>query len=124
MEGDIRMEKMIVVVFDNERKAYEGAHTLVQLDVEGSIAIHAQAVIKKNADGTVTVKQTTDEFPLGTLTGTALGSLIGLLEGPVSMAVGAGVGLLAGAAGDLYAAAWTRSSLTMLQPCSRLANAR
>jgi uncharacterized membrane protein len=98
------MEKMIVAVFENEPKAYDGARTLAQLDAEGSIAIHAQAVIKKNADGTATVKQATDEFPVGTLGGTALGSLIGLLEGPVGMAVGATVGLLAGTVGDLFTA--------------------
>jgi len=98
------MEKMIVVIFDNEPKAYDGARTLAQLDAEGSIAVHAEAVIKKNADGTATVKQANDQFPVRTLGGTALGSLIGLLEGPVGMAVAASVGLLAGTVGDLHAA--------------------
>ena len=51
------MEKMLVVVFDNEAKAYEGARTLNQLDAEGSITIHAEAVIKKDANGTVSVIQ-------------------------------------------------------------------
>lgn len=35
------MEKMLVVVFDDESKAYEGSHALKQLDAEGSITIHA-----------------------------------------------------------------------------------
>jgi len=51
------MEKMLVVVFDNETKAYEGSRALNQLDSEGSIAIHAEAVISKNNDGTIAVKQ-------------------------------------------------------------------
>jgi len=98
------MEKMLVAVFDNEAKAYEGSRALAQLDAEGSIAIHAQAVIKKNPDGTATVKQFNDEFPVGSLAGTTVGSLIGLLEGPVGLAVGATTGLFAGMVRDLFAA--------------------
>ena len=48
------MEKMLVVVFDNETTAYEGSRALNQLDLEGSITIHAEAVVCKNPDGTVT----------------------------------------------------------------------
>ena len=95
------MDRMLVVVFDTGTKAYEGKKTLLQLDDEGSIAVYAYAVVAKNADGTVTVKQSDEPGPLGTLLGTSLGSLIGLLGGPVGLAIGAGVGLVAGAAADL-----------------------
>ena len=61
------MEEMLVVVFDNEVKAYEGARNLNQLDAEGSITIHAESVIKKNADGTVSVLRTVDNFPVRTM---------------------------------------------------------
>jgi len=98
------MEKMLVAVFDNESKAYEGSRALTQLDADGSIAVHAQAVIKKNPDGTATVKELNDEFPVGSLAGTTVGSLIGLLEGPVGLAVGATTGLFAGMVRDLFAA--------------------
>jgi uncharacterized membrane protein len=98
------METMLVVVFNDEPKTYEGSHALKQLDTEGSITIHAEAVIKKNADGTVTVKQSDDDFPIRTAGGTAIGSLIGLLEGPVGLAVGATAGFLAGSIGDLAVA--------------------
>jgi uncharacterized membrane protein len=98
------MEKMLVVVFDDEPKAYEGSQALKQLDAEGSITIHAESVIKKNADGTVTVKQVDDGFPIGTLGGTAIGSLLGLLGGPVGLVIGAGAGALAGGIGDLNVA--------------------
>jgi uncharacterized membrane protein len=95
------MDRMLVVVFDTETKAYEGKKTLLQLDDEGSIAVYAYAVVAKNADGTTTVKQSDEPGPLGTLLGTSLGSLIGLLGGPVGLAIGAGVGLVAGSAADL-----------------------
>jgi uncharacterized membrane protein len=98
------MEKMLVVIFDSESKAYEGSRALAQLDAEGSIAIHAESIIKKNDDGTVAVKQFDGGFPVRTVGGTAIGSLVGLLGGPVGMGVGAAAGALAGSIGDLHVA--------------------
>ena len=95
------MDRMLVVVFDSESKAYEGKKTLAQLENEGSIAVYAYAVIGKNPDGTTTLKQGDEPGPLGTLVGTSVGSLIGLLGGPVGVAIGASAGLLAGGMDDL-----------------------
>ena len=95
------MDRMLVVVFDNENKAYEGKKALLQLDGEGSITLYGYAVVAKNTNGTTTVKQGDDSGPLGTLAGTAVGSLIGLLGGPIGVAIGATAGLTAGAAADL-----------------------
>ena len=95
------MERMLVVVFENELKAYDGSKALKTLDSEGSISVHAEAVIKKNDDGTITVKQEGDDFPLRTVGGTAIGALIGLLGGPIGLAVGAVAGTFAGGAWDM-----------------------
>lgn len=95
------MDRMLVVVFENETKAYEGKKALLQLDGEGSISVYAYAVLAKHADGTATVKQGDDSGPIGTLLGTSFGSLIGLLGGPVGLAIGASAGLALGAAADL-----------------------
>ncbi len=95
------MDRMLVVVFDTEDKAYDGTNALLQLENEGSIAVFAYEVVAKNADGTATVKQGDDSGPFGTLVGTSLGSLIGLIGGPAGLAIGATVGLLAGSAADL-----------------------
>jgi uncharacterized membrane protein len=95
------MDRMLVVVFDSESKAYEGKKALLQLDGEGSITAYGYAVVAKNSDGTTSVKQGNDSGPLGTLTGTALGSLIGLLGGPAGLAIGATAGLASGATVDL-----------------------
>jgi len=95
------MDRMLVVVFDNESKAYEGKKALVQLDKEGSIGVYGYAVLAKNADGTATVKQGDDVGPIASLLGTSLGSLIGVLAGPAGLAVGASAGLLAGSAFDV-----------------------
>jgi len=95
------MEKMLIVVFDDERKAYEGSHALKQLDTEGSITIHAESVITKDAGGKVNVEQADGDFPVRTIGGTAIGSLIGLLGGPVGLGIGAAAGALAGSIADL-----------------------
>ena len=95
------MDRMLVVVFDNESKAYEGRNALKQLDSEGSISVYAYAVLAKRADGSATVKQGDDGGPLGTLLGTSMGSLIGLLGGPAGLAIGATAGMVTGLAADL-----------------------
>jgi uncharacterized membrane protein len=95
------MQRMLAVVFDDETKAYEGTRALNQLDSEGSISIHAEAVVKKNLDGSVTVKEVGDDFPVRTVGGTAIGSLIGLLGGPIGFGIGAATGTLVGYVADL-----------------------
>src|SRR6201982_2637024 len=95
------MDRMLVVIFPNESKAYEGKRALQQLDSEGSISVYAYAVLTKNADGTASVKQGDDVGPIGTLVGTSLGSLIGILGGPVGVAAGAAAGMAAGSALDV-----------------------
>jgi len=95
------MDKMIVVVFDSESKAYEGSKALKELDVQGSITLYAMGVIAKDASGKVTVKEAADEGPLGTAVGLMTGSLIGLLGGPVGVAIGAGAGMFGGILYDL-----------------------
>jgi len=96
------MDRMLVVVFDNENKAYDGKKALMQLDNEGSISVYAYAVVSKRPDGTVTVKQEDDYGPIGTLLGSSFGGLIGLLGGPVGFAIGLSAGAVAGAAVDLH----------------------
>lgn len=99
--GETVMNRMLVVVFDSEDKAYEGKNALLQLDDEGIISVYAHAMLTKHADGTVAVKKNDDFGPFGTLAGAELGALIGILGGPMGLAIGAGVGILAGGAVDL-----------------------
>jgi len=96
------MERMLTVVFGDESKTYEGTRALNELDSEGSISIYAQAVIRKNPDGTISIKQAGDEFPVRTVGGTAIGALIGVLGGPIGFAVGAAAGTIVGALADVH----------------------
>jgi uncharacterized membrane protein len=98
------MDKMLAVVFSDEKVAYEGTRALSGLNAEGSIEVDAVAVIKKNADGTVSTKQVDGDFPIQTFAGTAIGAVLGVLAGPVGVAAGAATGAWAGMIGDLYAA--------------------
>ena len=95
------MERMLAVVFDNELKAYDGFRALSELDSEGSISVHAQAVIEKDDDGNVTVKQKGEDFPVRTVGGTAIGALIGLLGGPIGVSIGVLAGTVAGGVLDM-----------------------
>jgi len=96
-----QIERMLVVVFDNELKAYDGSKALSDLDSEGSISVHAKAVMVKGEDGKITVKQAEDEFPVRTVGGTAVGALIGLLGGPIGLGIGAVTGTYAGFIWDM-----------------------
>lgn len=95
------MNKMIVAVFDTEKKAYEGVSALNELHYEGEIVIHATAVISKNELGEVTLKEEEDEGPVGTALGMLTGMMIGILGGPAGMVAGAAAGSLGGMYFDL-----------------------
>ena len=95
------MDKMVVVVFDTEPKAYEGLQALSELHREGSLTVYSDAVIAKGTDGKVAVRQSASMGPVGALLGGATGTLIGLLGGPTGAATGMFAGGLGGAAYDV-----------------------
>jgi uncharacterized membrane protein len=100
------MDKLIAVVFRDEKSVYEGVSALHSLDDEANIVLNRLVVIKKAADGTIVTERVDDDFPppSGTLAGTALGGLVGILGGPIGVAVGAGTGGLIGLVRDLVTA--------------------
>jgi len=96
------MDKIVSVVFESEKAAYEGVRAFEEMNREGSVEVALLCVIKKESDGTVSTKQVSEKFPIGTLAGTAAGSLVGVLGGPVGVAVGTVAGAVGGMIGDLY----------------------
>jgi uncharacterized membrane protein len=94
--------KMLAVVFNDEKSAYEGARALSDLNREGSIDVFAAAVVQKDAQGWVAPKKVQSDFPIQTFAGTALGALVGLLGGPAGVAVGSAAGVVTGLLGDMY----------------------
>ena len=98
------MERMLVVVFENESQAYEGKKVLEKLDIDGYLTVYRHAMVMKNADGTITVRESDDRGPYGLLVGTALGTLLGALGGLAGIGIGGTIGLVAGGAVDLHGA--------------------
>ena len=95
------MNKVIFVAFDSEQKAFEGDRALHDMHRDGLITLYDDAVVVKDANGKVVVREEPETSPLATLGGMVTGGLIGLLGGPVGVAVGLGSGTLVGAAFDL-----------------------
>jgi uncharacterized membrane protein len=95
------MSKYIGVIFPDEAKADEGSRVLKDLHAEGSIALSGMAVVVKDATGTLSVKKSVDERPLGMAAGALIGGLAGLPGGPVGIVIGATGGALVGRAADL-----------------------
>ncbi len=96
--------KILVSVFDTEQAAFEGVSALKDLHREGDVTVYAATVIVKDLTGTVAVRQTAEEGPIGTLVGIVTGGLVGLLGGPAGAAVGASLGGFGGMTFDLFRA--------------------
>lgn len=90
------MNKMLVAVFDREDAAFEGLSALKDLHRDGDISLYSAAVLAKDKNGKIEVKQAAETGPVGAAVGLLTGSLIGIFGGPVGVAVGASVGGLAG----------------------------
>ena len=95
------MNRILVVVFENESKADEGVKALEELDRRDSITVYRHAVVVKNADSTMAVREWDDLGPFNRVLGTTLGIFLGALGGLAGVAVGATVGLAAGGVADL-----------------------
>lgn len=95
------MNKVIFVTFDSEQNAFEGDRALHEMHRDGLITLYDDAVVVKDANGKVVVREEPETSPVATLGGMVTGGLIGLLGGPVGTAIGLGYGTLVGAAFDL-----------------------
>jgi hypothetical protein len=86
------MNKMLVVIFDNETAANAGLQALRKLHADGDITLYAAAVLGRDANGVLSLKKGMDAGPVGAGVGLAVGSMIGLLGGPLGLVVGAVTG--------------------------------
>ncbi len=90
------MNRMLVVVFDDEMRAREGENVLQRLEREGGIIVYGHAVLAKSTAGTVNLMRKQDYGPLDTLLSTPLGSVIALLGGPSGLSISAATGFTFG----------------------------
>ena len=91
------MEKLIVIVFDEQSKARKGVQALKELDRDGEISLFEAALAAKEPSGKVRVIDDPDDanFP-ATGVGTLLGTVVGALGGPGGIVAGAAAGALVG----------------------------
>ena len=92
------MSKMIITVFENEEAARNGLGVLQSVHGEGPLSLFASAILVKDQDETVEVKEVADRGPEGTAAGMLFGGLLGLMAGPLGAAAGATAGVAAYAA--------------------------
>src|SRR5258708_5947815 len=86
------MRNYVAVVFNDTSKAYEGLHTLWQLDDDAEVTVHGTAVVHRDALGNFQVDTKETHPALATGVGVGVGALLGLLAGPAGAAVGAAGG--------------------------------
>jgi uncharacterized membrane protein len=110
------MNKMLVAVFDRQEGAFEGLSALKDLHRDGDISLFSSAVIAKDKNGKIEVKQAADPGPMGTAVGLLTGSLMGLFGGPAGLAVGASLG---GLAGLIFDASKSGVDVTFLEEVSQ-----
>ena len=100
------MEKLIVVLFDNEVEAREGSRLLWELDSEGEISIHALRIVAKEPSGALRVVDNAEVAGIPMVVGgTAVGALVGFLGGPAGAVLGATAGTVFGTIGSVVEAA-------------------
>jgi uncharacterized membrane protein len=94
------MERMLVAIFEDESRARKASDALQHMGDDGVIAVHTVRIFSRQRDGAITSENIYDALPEGTMGATAVGSLLGLLGGPIGLAVGAAGGMLIGATAD------------------------
>ena len=95
------MNKLIVVVFGNEKDAVKGLDALKELHDEKTITLYSSSIAVKDGLGIVTMKDMEGRGGSGTVKGMAIGSLIGLIGGPAGFGIGAFAGSMAGLLFDM-----------------------
>lgn len=98
------MEKIIHAIFNAEEEALQAKQKLDELDEHGDISLAEYYLISKDANGNPRITsgqgQVLENLD-STMGGALVGTLFGLLGGPMGLLIGAGEGALAGYTGDL-----------------------
>ena len=101
MQDEYTHDNVIAVSFPEEANAYEALARLKELDSEGSVGVRGAAVVAREQDGRITIKDHFDtEGFQDTTGGGLLGLLVGVLGGPLGVVIGGATGVLVGSLFD------------------------
>jgi uncharacterized membrane protein len=96
------MESVLAINFAQDPNAYEALTTLKELDGQGQLALAGAAVVLRNEDGGIDIKdEVGDTGYEGTATGGIVGLIVGILGGPFGVLLGGATGVLIGSLFDL-----------------------
>ncbi len=92
------MSSVVVIVFDTAEEGVQARQSIKELEREGRITLDDAAVIVKDAEGSITVRNEADAPVVqGALVGSMLGLLVGFIFFPLGgLALGAAGGALVG----------------------------
>ena len=95
-------DNVIAVSFKDNSSAYEALSKLKELDGQGQVSVKGAAVVERDQDGHLAVKDETGDAQMqGTATGGLIGLIVGILGGPFGVLIGGATGLLVGSLFDL-----------------------
>lgn len=96
------MESVLAINFAQDPNAYEALTTLKELDGQGQVTLAGAAVVLRNEDGGIDIKdEVGDTGYEGTATGGIVGLIVGILGGPFGVLLGGATGVLIGSLFDL-----------------------
>lgn len=92
------MSNVVVIIFDTAAEAGQARQSMKELEREGRLALDDAAVVVKDAEGNVTVRNELDApIAQGALVGSVLGLMVGFVFFPIGgLALGAVGGALVG----------------------------
>jgi len=98
-----RSEHIVVVGFDDNRRAHKALDVLRRLDNQKRVVLNNAAIVKRTEDGRVVPTETSFIDRLGTapVKGGLIGAVVGLLGGPAGMVVGGTAGVLVGMGNEM-----------------------
>jgi uncharacterized membrane protein len=96
------MDNVLAITFAEDANAYEALTTLKELDDQDRVGLAGAAVVMRNDDGSVDIKDEVGDIGYaGTATGGIVGLVIGVLGGPLGVLLGGATGVLVGSLFDL-----------------------
>ena len=120
-DEEFTRENVIAVSFPEEANAYEALARLKELAAKDDVGVHGAAVVVREEDGRITIKeQLGEEGYQDTAGGGLLGLLVGVLGGPLGVLVGGATGVIVGSLFDDDDDDHTRSVLGELSSAIRV----